>query len=388
MAAAVGAVDDQIMAVGMFVGKAACDDASDQRPGIGDGRLIDGLIGQGAGDAALRKFTLHRADDVAALTGSPQDGLEVVRQPPVAAADRFGEAQPAELGEAARAQRLVEGAARCGGDHAVTAGVAQQRPVERSQPFLVDLGALAVFNVAQRTRAQIEVDQFTGALAHAGCQIVARDHEIGAAMVRAADDDVRVRMAGVEMIDRDPVELRAEIFLDPCHQPACQGLEVVIIGAVLGRDDEAELVAVAGTARLERLAVDGIAFGAVQPARLARARCPVALQIPQVRGCPGSALAGKLDDARLDDDAARTGRRVAAALGQQPADPGAAADPAAGERLVCRTKNGRAAAREIGGREHAPEIFAGAPTARTAHAPKPRFEPIFRGHRRLSGLSR
>ena len=63
-------------------------------------------------------------------------------------------------------------------------------------------------------------------------------------IVLAAQDDVGMRMAGVVVIDGDPIELGAEIRLHLLHQIAHEGLEVVVVGAVLGRDDEAELVPV------------------------------------------------------------------------------------------------------------------------------------------------
>src|SRR3546814_8026230 len=52
-------------------------------------------------------------------------------------------------------------------------------------------------------------------------------------------------MARVEMIDRDPVEFRSQILFRLRHQPARERLQVVILFAILRRDDEAELVAIA-----------------------------------------------------------------------------------------------------------------------------------------------
>src|SRR3546814_6088931 len=80
-------------------------------------------------------------------------------------------------------------------------------------------------------------------------------------VVLAAEDDVAVRMAGVVVIDRDPFELCAEVLLHLCHQAAHKGAEVVVFGSVLGRDDEAKLVAVACGALDERLAVGAVLLG-------------------------------------------------------------------------------------------------------------------------------
>jgi len=58
-----------------------------------------------------------------------------------------------------------------------------------------------------------------------------------------------VEVAGIEMIDRHPVEPRPEIFFHLRHETAGQRLQVGIFGAILGRDDETELVRVALPAR-------------------------------------------------------------------------------------------------------------------------------------------
>src|SRR3546814_10601169 len=72
--------------------------------------------------------------------------------------------------------------------------------------------------------------------------ILARDDEIVAAIVDPTQDDVGVRALGVEVVDRDPVELRPHVLLGLRHEAADIRLEVGIFGTVLGRDDEAKLV--------------------------------------------------------------------------------------------------------------------------------------------------
>lgn len=70
-----------------------------------------------------------------------------------------------------------------------------------------------------------------------------------------------MRMAGVVVIDRDPFELCTEVVLHLRHQAAHERPQVVVFGSVLGRDDEAELMAVACRALDERLAVGAILLG-------------------------------------------------------------------------------------------------------------------------------
>src|SRR3546814_8869414 len=66
-----------------------------------------------------------------------------------------------------------------------------------------------------------------------------------------------------------PVEPGAEVGFHLRHQPADIGLEVGIFRSILGRDDEAELMAVAIAALEERLAVGRVALGGIELARRA-----------------------------------------------------------------------------------------------------------------------
>ena len=97
--------------------------------------------------------------------------------------------------------------------------------------------------------------------------VVAGDDEVVPPVVFAAQDDMGVRMSRVEMIGRDPVEPGYEIVLHLAHQVADEGFEVAELGPVLGRDDEAELVAVATAAFEESLAVRLVARSVVKFAR-------------------------------------------------------------------------------------------------------------------------
>lgn len=98
-----------------------------------------------------------------------------------------------------------------------------------------------------------------------------------------------VRPLRIEVIDRDPVELGSEVPLDLRHQPPDIGLQVGIFRAVLGRDDEAELVAVASRALEEIVAIGAVSLGAVKFTGQSLARNPVTLNVAHVRaGSPVS----------------------------------------------------------------------------------------------------
>src|SRR3546814_5854791 len=73
-----------------------------------------------------------------------------------------------------------------------------------------------------------------------------------------------VRMAGVEMIDGDPLELRAEILFHLAHKPTDERFEVGKLIAVLGRNDHPELMPILTAAFEERLAVGDIEIGGIK----------------------------------------------------------------------------------------------------------------------------
>src|SRR5690606_5466460 len=224
------------------------------------------------------------------------------------------------------------------------------------------LAAQPALDLEIRPWPEIQADELGGALAHAGGDVVAGDDEVLAALVAATHQDMRVRMAGVVVIDRHPIELGAEIFLHPRHQAAGERLEIVVFRTVLGRDDEAELVAVALRTLQEGLAVRAVLLGAVKLARLPLAGHAVSLDIAQVRPRAfqslGHPFAGQLDDAGLDDDAALAESGIAVAIGEHAADACAAPDAAAGEAgLMCAA---RPAAREVRCSQNLMQEFASA----------------------------
>src|SRR5258707_6334377 len=92
-----------------------------------------------------------------------------------------------------------------------------------------------------------------------------------------------MRMAGVVVVDGDPIELGAEILLHLCHQPADEGFEIFVLDTVLGRDDEAELMAVAVAALEESLAVHPVLLRAIELPGLTITGQAVALAIAQLR---------------------------------------------------------------------------------------------------------
>merc|ERR1711965_198268 len=94
----------------------------------------------------------------------------------------------------------------------------------------------------------------------------------------------RVRVVGVPVVDGYPIEARAQVGFHAAHQVPRVGAQVFQLGAVLGREDEAEMVPVVGTAFLEGVEVGGIGLRSVGLTRLAIAAYAIALDVAQVLG--------------------------------------------------------------------------------------------------------
>ena len=120
---------------------------------------------------------------------------------------------------------------------------------------------------------------------------------------------MRVRVVGVVVVDRGPVEAPAEVPVDLRHEAPDVGRHVELV-AVLRREDESELVLLAGEGLLEGVGVGGT-VGAVEVALGAVALDAFALDVAQVQRRPLQAGALHLDHASLENHAARERSRGA-----------------------------------------------------------------------------
>ena len=123
----------------------------------------------------------------------------------------------------------------------------------------------------------------SGPFANAKGDIVAGDVEGLAVVGDTAQEDMGVRVAGVVVIDRDPVELRSEVGFHLLHQRAGGLARVGQFRPVLGRDDEAELMTVIAAPVKEGMSILCIALGRIDLALRAILRHAVPLQVTQVR---------------------------------------------------------------------------------------------------------
>ena len=74
-----------------------------------------------------------------------------------------------------------------------------------------------------------------GTQPHSVGDVVLRNDEILAGVIAAADENVAVGVAGVEMIDRDPIQSRAQIRLHLPHHVAREAAQIGQPIAVLWR---------------------------------------------------------------------------------------------------------------------------------------------------------
>jgi hypothetical protein len=86
-------------------------------------------------------------------------------------------------------------------------------------------------------------------------------------------------MAGVEVVDGDPVEPCSEVLLHLLHDIAGEGAKVAQPVAVLGRDDEAELVPILAALIQKGAAVGSIGLRPIQPPLFSFPVGPVPLSI-------------------------------------------------------------------------------------------------------------
>ena len=68
--------------------------------------------------------------------------------------------------------------------------------------------------ITEAARPQFQGDAFSGAVAEAAADIGAADDEILAVIGTSPDQNMHMRIVGIPVIDRDPVESGSEVALD------------------------------------------------------------------------------------------------------------------------------------------------------------------------------
>ena len=111
-------------------------------------------------------------------------------------------------------------------DDALVPLLGEQHSVEPGQALGVDFARELSGDVDLALMPQFQSDQFARPMADAMGDIVAGDVENLAVVGDAPDHDMGVGMAGVVMVDRDPVEPRVEVLLHLPHEVAGEAAQV------------------------------------------------------------------------------------------------------------------------------------------------------------------
>jgi len=118
----------------------------------------------------------------------------------------------------------------------------------------------------------------------------------------AADDDVGVGVAGVEMIDSNPVELGVEVALHLGEQVADEGFQVRKLGSLISGDDKPKLMRVLLRPVEKGVNVHSVGCWSVATAGRAIAGDAITNDVPHVRPRRAEIAGDDARIARLDDD--------------------------------------------------------------------------------------
>jgi hypothetical protein len=171
-------------------------------------------------------------DDVAALPKLPQRRLGLWRYNPFAGLDLSRQAQALQLARALDQQgsilteRIahVLGRAQVGKLPPLLLG--DQHPIEPGEAIGIHFPLKLLRHLKLGLPAQFPSNNLAGPFANAERDVVAGDVESLAVVGDAAQEDMRVRVSRVVVIDRDPVELRPEVRFHLLQQVARGGAQI------------------------------------------------------------------------------------------------------------------------------------------------------------------
>ncbi len=221
---AVDAVEHQVALVVQLIGEALGGDAADDRAGV--------LARLEHRQLALRAAhcPLHRADDVATLAHRAQRLFRLGMDRPHAGLRLTRQSHALQALQAAHQQQalaLQPGFVEALDMHQAVHGLALQAAIQPGPPRLIDFALHGALDLQLGARPQPFGGDFGGALAHAARDVVLRDDEVFAGVVLAAQDDVRMRIVGVPVIDRHPLQPRAQVGFHARHQVAGVAPQIV-----------------------------------------------------------------------------------------------------------------------------------------------------------------
>jgi len=181
--------------------------------------------------------------------------------------------------------------------------VANKLTVELGPAFRFDLSPVGAADVEIGAWPKLLGDEIARPVTHPFLNVVASDHEVLAVVTNATDDQMDMRMLGVPVIDRHPVEPGVEILFHLPDEVAGEGFEIGHLQRVVGRYNEAEMVPVALAALGEGARVRILGLRPEQVGLLSIAGYALATEIVEM--LPEGGGPGRMaHDARLDDSSA------------------------------------------------------------------------------------
>src|SRR5689334_3989669 len=97
-----------------------------------------------------------------------------------------------------------------------------QLAVQTGPPRLLHIASQAGLDIEIGPRTQPFGGDLAGPSPHPVADVLAADHEVLALLIPAPHDHVTVRIVGIPVVDRDPLEARAKIALHAAHEVACE----------------------------------------------------------------------------------------------------------------------------------------------------------------------
>ena len=119
--------------------------------------------------------------------------------------------------------------------------------------------------------------------ANTAADVIPADHQIAAVLCLAADQKMHVRIVGIVVINRNPVELGAEISLHVGDELPREGPEIGHFGSVIGAHDKSKMVSVIPATLREGPFVREIGLSGEHACRFAGPGYAIALEIANVR---------------------------------------------------------------------------------------------------------
>ena len=174
-------------------------------------------------------------------------------------------------------------------------------PIQTRPPLLLDLPPQALPDLPFRPRPEPARGELRGTMAHAVRDVLSRDDEVLAGLVLASQQDVDVRIVGVPVVSRHPLEPRPKIALDLRHELTSVGLQIANLCAVLRRDDDLAVMPVGLDPPGKGLGVDLILPCRLEATRAAIRLYSVPLDVVEILSDRREPDLRMLDDADLHD---------------------------------------------------------------------------------------